>query len=96
MFQQRKPFSGGRREKTLDGKMAGKALGILLVIIAIILALVQHFGGYNLYGDISNKWYFYGLLMVIGIIGIILAAWGYMKPSPKATEAPKEAMAPAA
>lgn len=76
--------------------MAGKALGILLIIIAIILALVQHFGGYNLYGDVSNKWYFYGLLIVVGVIGIILTAWGYMKPSPKAAETPKETTAPAA
>jgi phosphatidylserine synthase len=61
--------------------MVEKALGILLIIIAIILAAVQHLGGYNFYGADRNKWYFYGLVIVIGIIGIILIAWGYMKSS---------------
>jgi Na+/melibiose symporter-like transporter len=53
--------------------------GILLVIIALILGLVQHFGVYNLYGDVGNKWYFYGLVGVIGVIGIVLAIWTYMQ-----------------
>jgi Na+/melibiose symporter-like transporter len=55
--------------------------GILLVIIALILGVVQHFGGptYNMYGDESNKWYFYGLVGVIGVLGIVLAIWTYMK-----------------
>ncbi|HVP41716.1 MAG TPA: hypothetical protein VMS95_07165 [Candidatus Krumholzibacteriaceae bacterium] len=61
--------------------MIEKALGILLIIIAIILAAVQHSNAYNFYGDVSNKWYFYGLVIVIGIIGLILIAWGYMKGS---------------
>ena len=55
--------------------------GILLVIIALILGVVQHFGGptYNMYGDESNKWYFYCLVGVIGVLGIVLAIWTYMK-----------------
>ncbi len=72
--------------------MAGKALGILLIIIAIILAVVQHFVT-NLYGDASNKWYFYGALVIIGIIGIILVGWGFMKPGAKVAKAPKETTA---
>jgi len=72
-------FYSKGREKTLDTKMIEKALGILLIIIAIILAVVQHFGVANLYGDVSNRWYFYGLVIIIGIIGIILIAWAYMK-----------------
>lgn len=80
LFKQKKR-STIREGKNLDSKMIEKALGILLIIIAIILAAVQHFNVYNLYGDVSNKWYFYGLVIVIGIIGIILIAWGYMKSS---------------
>jgi surface polysaccharide O-acyltransferase-like enzyme len=80
LFQQRKHHTI-REEKTLDSKMLEKALGTLLIIIAIILAAIQHFGGYNLYGDPGNKWYFYGLIIIIGIIGVILIAWGYMKSS---------------
>jgi hypothetical protein len=38
----------------------------------------------------GNGWYFYGLFGVIGLIGIILAAWSLMK-----TEAPAEAAKPA-
>jgi len=61
--------------------MVEKALGILLIIIAIILAVVQHFNVYNFYDDPSNKWYFWALAIAMGIIGIILLAWGYMKSS---------------
>lgn len=55
--------------------------GILLIIIAAILGIVQHFGGpsYNMYGDQSNRWYFWGLVAVIGLIGLLLAIWAYMK-----------------
>jgi hypothetical protein len=53
--------------------------GIVLIIIAIILGAAQHFGAYNFYGEAGNKWYFYGLVGVIGLIGIVLAAWSYMK-----------------
>lgn len=59
--------------------MTGLFLGGVLVLIAIILFAVQHFGVYNFYGDVSNKWYFYGLVGIIGIVGIVLAAWLYSK-----------------
>jgi uncharacterized membrane protein len=59
------------------------ALGALLIIIALILGIVQHFGVYNFYGDDSNKWYFYGGVGVIGLIGIILAGWAMMKQETK-------------
>lgn len=61
------------------------ALGIVLIIIALILGLVQHFNalGYSIYGGDENKWYFYGLVGVIGLIGIILAAWSYMRKPKK-------------
>jgi hypothetical protein len=59
--------------------MMGLILGIVLVIIAIILAIVQHFNIYNFYGDVANKWYFWGAAAIIGIIGLIIAIWSYMK-----------------
>lgn len=59
------------------------ALGLVLIIIAIILGAMQHyyFGPNNqsLYGGEENKYYFYGLVAIIGLIGIILAAWSYMR-----------------
>jgi hypothetical protein len=57
------------------------ALGIVLIIIAIILGAVRYSQAYDFgiaYGS-GNGWYFYGLAGIIGLIGIILAAWSYMK-----------------
>jgi hypothetical protein len=65
-------------EKTLNKQMI-QILGVVLIVIALILGIVQHFGGYNFYGDPANKWYFYGIVGVIGLIGIIAVAWSYMK-----------------
>jgi len=53
--------------------------GILLIIIALILGVVQHFNVYNIYGASDNKWYFYGVVAIIGIIGIIMAAMSVLK-----------------
>ena len=64
--------------KTLN-KQVYMILGIILILVAIILGAIQHFNVYNLYGDVSNKWYFYGIVGIIGIIGIILVAWSYLK-----------------
>lgn len=63
----------------MNSKIVGQILGVVLVIIAIILGSVQHFNVYNLYGSIDYKWYFYGLVAIVGLIGIILAVWSYMK-----------------
>jgi hypothetical protein len=61
--------------------------GILLIVIAIMLFVVQHFyfgpNNQSLYGDDENKWYFYGLIGIIGLIGLTLAAWSYMRKMPK-------------
>lgn len=64
--------------------------GILLIIVALILGGVQHFTSYNLYGVQDNKNYFWGLVGVIGLIGIVLAVWSFMKKSatPAAAEKP--------
>lgn len=56
-------------------------LGVVLIIVAIILGAVRYLGVYDFglsYGT-GNGWYFYGLAGVIGLVGIALAAWGYMK-----------------
>jgi len=56
-------------------------VGAILIIVALILGAIQHFmiGGINFYGDPANKWYFYSIVALIGIIGIIAAAWSYIK-----------------
>ena len=59
-------------------------IGIILIIIALILGIIQHTNTYNFYGEEANKWYFYGTVALIGLIGIIAAAWSYIKkPTPK-------------
>jgi hypothetical protein len=72
---------GRRRQENLDKGIL--ALGIMLIIIAIILGAMQHFyfspNNQSLYGGDENKYYFYGLVAIIGLIGIILVAWSYMK-----------------
>ncbi len=61
------------------------AFGALLIVMSLIVASVQDLHIYNIYGDISNKWYFYSVIAVILIIGIILAVWGLLKKSAKMT-----------
>jgi len=55
------------------------AIGAVLIIVALILGGLQLLHIYNIYGTSDNKWYFYGAVGVIGLVGIILAAWGLMK-----------------
>jgi hypothetical protein len=74
----------------LNSRTIGMLFGVLLIIIALILGALQHFyygpNNQSLYGSDANKWYFYGLVGVIGLVGIILAAWYFMK-----TEQPQKA-----
>ena len=60
-------------------KMTALILGAVLVVIALILGGAQLLHVYNIYGDSSNKWYLYGSVGVIGLVGIAAAAWGLMK-----------------
>jgi len=56
-------------------------IGVILILIALILGALQHFyygtlsNNQNIYGSGGNKWYFYALIGIVGLIGIILAAW---------------------
>jgi hypothetical protein len=45
---------------------------------------------YNFYGTEDYKWYFYGAVGIIGLVGIILTAWSAMKkeaPTPTTVKA---------
>jgi hypothetical protein len=61
------------------------AAGAVLIIIALILGAVRYSGAYDFgvsYGS-GSGWYFYGMAGIIGLIGIILAAWSYTKKKPQ-------------
>jgi hypothetical protein len=70
---------GRRRHGNLDNRIL--AVGVVLIVIAIILGAVRLSQAYDFgvsYGS-GNGWYFYGLVAIIGLIGIILAAWSFMR-----------------
>ena len=60
-------------------KMTLMVVGVILILIALILGALQHFyygpNSQSIYGSDANKWYFYILVGIIGLIGIILVAW---------------------
>ena len=60
-------------------KMTVLVLGALFIVIALILGGVQDLHIYNIYGASSNKWYFYGAIGIILILGIVLSAWSLLK-----------------
>ena len=55
-------------------------VGLVLIIIAIILGAVRLSGASD-FG--MRQLYLYGIAGIIGLIGIILAAWSYMRKPKK-------------
>jgi NADH:ubiquinone oxidoreductase subunit 6 (subunit J) len=60
-------------------------VGMVLVLIALILGGVQDLHIANIYGGAESKWYFYGAVGAVLLIGIVLLAWSLLKK-----EAPKQ------
>jgi hypothetical protein len=65
--------------QNLDSKMTGLVLGVVIIIIALIFGGVQLLHVYNIYGSGSNKWYYYGSIGVIGLVGIMVTVWSLLK-----------------
>lgn len=62
------------------------ALGIVLIIIALIIGAVQLTSHvFNIYGSTTTKYGYYTVIAAIGLIGIIVAAWSFMR-KPTATQ----------
>jgi len=73
--------------------MIALILGAALIVIAVILGGIQISHAYNIYGAAGHKWYFYGAVAIIGIIGIILSVWSVLKketPKQLKKETPKQ------
>lgn len=66
-------------------RMTALAIGAALIIIALILGGLQDLHIANIYEGVENKWYFYGAVGTVLLVGIILVAWGLLKK-----EAPKQ------
>jgi NADH:ubiquinone oxidoreductase subunit 6 (subunit J) len=60
-------------------------MGGVLIFVALVLAAMQDLKIVNIYGSVENKWYFYGIIGVILLVGIVMAVWGLAKK-----EAPKQ------
>jgi hypothetical protein len=64
----------------LNSKTIGLGIGAILIIIALILGAIQLFNAYDFTPSMGGRHlYVYGLFGVIGLIGIIIAAWALMK-----------------
>lgn len=64
----------------MNSKMAGMALGGVLIIIALILGGLQLFNTYDFTPALGGRHlYVYGLFGIIGLIGLILLGWAYLK-----------------
>jgi ABC-type enterochelin transport system permease subunit len=67
------------RRGHLNRKMAVLVLGAVLIVISLVLGGVQDLHVHSIYGASSNKWYFYGAIGIMLILGVILAAWSLLK-----------------
>jgi hypothetical protein len=65
--------------------MTALAIGAALIIISLILGGLQDLHVTNIYGGVENKWYFYGAVGALLLVGIGVLAWGLLKK-----EAPKQ------
>jgi hypothetical protein len=54
-------------------------VGAVFIVIALIFGGVQVLHIYNIYGIPENRWYYYGSVAVIGLIGIALVVWSFLK-----------------
>ena len=74
----------------MNTKTIGLGIGALLIIIALILGGLQILHIYDVVSH-PTPTYYYVLVGIIGLIGIIIAAWGLMKKeTPKAATTPTE------
>jgi intracellular septation protein A len=68
----------------LNSKMTGLIRGAIIIVIATIVGGIQILHIYNIYGAVHvNKWIFYGVVAIVGIIGIIQVAYSALKEKPK-------------
>ena len=63
----------------LDSKTAWLLSGAVLIFIALVLGGMQLLEVYNFAQFVGRRLYFYGIVGIIGLFGIILAFWGLMK-----------------
>lgn len=67
----------------------GLVFGSLLILVALVLGGVQILRIYNIYGTRENRLLFYAIVGVVGLVGIILAAWSLMKKETLSQESQK-------
>jgi predicted transporter len=60
-------------------RMTILAIGATLIVITLILGGLQDLHIANIYGGVENKWYFYGVVGALLLMGIILVGWGLLK-----------------
>jgi uncharacterized membrane protein YecN with MAPEG domain len=69
----------------VGARVTALAIGVALIFIALILGGLQDMRVANIYGGVENKWYFYGVVGAVLLVGVVFVAWGLFKK-----EAPKQ------